>query len=99
MEIENRRKLFMGLSSVALIALAGCERDPKPAPSVTLTNNEGVHIAMRTLISAVQDLENDVERFDGENWREVVPDIKAATRGVANAAMQLRTALGYSDAN
>ena len=54
---------------------------------------------MQTLISAVQDLENDVERFDGENWREVVPDIKTATTGVASAAMQLRTALGYSNAN
>jgi hypothetical protein len=99
MEIENRRKLFIGLSTATLLALAGCEREPKPASSATLTNNNGVHLAMQELISAVQGLEGDVERFDSENWREVVPDIKTATSGVASAVMQLRTALGYSDAN
>ena len=51
------------------------------------------------MISAVQDLESDVERFDDENWRDVVPDIKTATTDVVDAATQMRIALDYSDTN
>jgi hypothetical protein len=54
---------------------------------------------MKGLLAAVGDLQNDVGGFDTENWRDVVPNVKAATAEVASAVAKLKTALGYSDSS
>jgi hypothetical protein len=97
MKTENRRKLMAGLSGGALLVLAGCKSEPKPDATATLLNNEEVHSAVTALFGSLSDLESDLARFDDESWRDVVPDVKNAAIGVSNAAVQLRTALGYPE--
>jgi len=52
---------------------------------------------MKSLDSAIGDLEGDVSNFDDENWREVVPDVETATTDVRDAFDSLRRALGVHD--
>jgi hypothetical protein len=73
--------------------LAACESEPKPA--ATLLNNEEVHRAFQHLKDASEKLNGDTDRFDDENWREVVPDVKSAAAEVSDAAAELEKALGY----
>ena len=37
--------------------------------------------------------------FDTEDWKDVVPDVQAAASNVTFAALELKQALGYSDAD
>lgn len=93
----KRRELLTALSTGILVASAGCDREAKPAPNGTLTNSEGLHAAMKTLIRAVNSLQDNVGQFAVENWREVVPNVKASASDVELALSSLRTALGYSE--
>jgi len=99
MLITDRRALLIALTGVPLISLTSCNTEPKPSATATLFNGGEVHEAMKFLLAVVGDLQNDVAGFDTENWRDVVPNVKAATAEVANAVAKLRTALGYSDSN
>src|SRR4051812_47283522 len=93
----KRRELLAALSTAMLIASAGCEKEGKPASAKTLTNNEGVCAAMKTLVGAVSSLQENVAQFDVENWREVVPTVKTSASDVALALSLLRTAFGYGE--
>src|SRR6476646_318491 len=93
----ERRELLAALSTAMLIASAGCGKEAKPAATATLTNNEGVHAAMKTLVGAVSSLQENVGQFDVENWREVVPNVRTSASDVALALSLLRTALGYGE--
>ncbi len=93
----KRRELLAALGTAMLVASAGCDKEAKPAPTATLTNNEGVHTAMKTLIGAVGSLQSNVGQFAVENWREVVPNVRTSASDVELALSSLRTALGYSE--
>jgi hypothetical protein len=54
---------------------------------------------MKALLVASDNLQSNVGRFDLENWRDVVPNVRTATADVANAVAALKKALGYSDSN
>ena len=99
MSISDRRELLIALTSVPLISLISCNTEPKPSATATLFNGRDVHEAMKGLLAAVGDLQNDVGGFDTENWRDVVPSVKAASAEVGNAVAKLRDALGYADSN
>jgi len=49
---------------------------------------------MKSLDSAIGNLEGDVSSFDDENWREVVPNVETAATDVREAFDNLRCALG-----
>lgn len=59
---------------------------------------------LRTVLSSMgeaqhsaDDLESAVERFDYENWREVVPDVVEASSNVSSAIDTLRANLNTLD--
>ncbi len=52
---------------------------------------------MKALASVMDDLESMVGRFDEENWREGVPDVKTDTENLRDAFEELRKVLGISD--
>lgn len=100
MQFSNRRYLIAGLASTATLVLSGCgDKEARPSPTATLSNNENVHAAVQILIRAADSLASNVSEFDTENWRDVVPNVRAAASDVTNAVVGLRSALGYSDAN
>lgn len=92
----NRRD-FAIAAFASSFALAGCDSEPKPSPSATLTNNSAVHEAVKVLVDAASSLESAVGQFEDNSWREVVPEVEGASSDVASAVSRLRTALGYSD--
>ncbi len=94
----DRRAVLVRLTSCVVIGLSGCEQEPKPAATATLVNNEQVKAAMNELSSAIDGLESGVGQFQTENWRDVVPEVVAASNNVASAFLGLRKALGYTDA-
>ena len=54
---------------------------------------EDIESKVSTLESARSDLESSVSQFDGENWREVVPQVQSAASDVDQAATELRSAI------
>jgi hypothetical protein len=81
---------------VAGLALAaGCDSEPKPASTATLFNKEEVHGAIQELDSQIGALEGDVEDFDSESWRDVVPRVREGAESVRGALNDLKKTLGY----
>jgi hypothetical protein len=91
----NRRHFALMLPAVSL--LAGCDTDQKPDHAATLLNNSGVQDALKALSDAINGLESDVGRFEGENWKEVVPDVESASTEIRDAFDKLRQELGVQD--
>jgi hypothetical protein len=91
----NRRQFAASLPLAGL--LIGCDTDQKPSHTATLLDNSEVQDAMKSLDSAIGDLEGAVSNFDDENWREVAPDVETATTDVRVAFDSLRRALGVHD--
>lgn len=87
----NRRKFALLLPAAAMM---GCDTEQKPSHGATLLNNSAVQAALKALDDAIDGLEGDVGRFEGENWREVVPDVDAAATDVRDAFNALRRELG-----
>jgi outer membrane murein-binding lipoprotein Lpp len=93
----NRRDLLLTLSGAASgLLIAGCETEPKPAATATLTNNQAVHDATQTLDAVAGDLEEDAEAFDSDNWRDVVGQIKEHIERLRGAVDDLRAALQHN---
>ncbi len=93
----NRRQFAITLLPAAGL-LIGCDDNQKPAATATLLNNKEVQDAMKAVDSAIGDLEGDVGRFEGENWRDVVPDVESAAAEIRDAFASLRRALGVPNA-
>jgi hypothetical protein len=91
----NRRRFALLLPAVGL--MAACDSDQKPSHSATLLNNADVQHALKALSNAISGLEGNVDRFENENWREVVPDVEISSAEVFNAFNQLESALGVKD--
>ncbi len=95
--MRHRRELLTALSGGMLLFSAGCENEPKPSATATLTNNDAIHSAVQALLSTVASLQSSVAEFDTEDWRSVVPNVRSAASDVDSAVSSLRTALGYSE--
>ncbi|AXC12706.1 hypothetical protein ACPOL_3419 [Acidisarcina polymorpha] len=92
----NRRQFAACLPVAGL--LAGCDSDQRPSAAATLLNNGRVQDAMKGVESSLGDLEVNVDSFDNEDWRDVVPEIKSSVDEVREAFERLRQALGVSNA-
>jgi hypothetical protein len=91
----NRRAFALVAVSSSVAAVIGCDTDQKPSHTATLLNNSGVQDALKAVEDAIGTLEGDVGEFeDGDNWREVVPNVQAAANDVRDAFERLRTELG-----
>ena len=91
----NRRRFALLLPAAAV--LAGCDTDHKPDHAATLVNNSGIQNALQILSQAIATLEGDVGLFEDEDWKDVVPDVQAASSEVRDAYEKLRRALGVQD--
>jgi hypothetical protein len=60
-----------------------------------LLKKEEVHNAVQELDSQIGGLESDVEDFDSQKWRDVVPRIKESAESVRGTLDELKKALGY----
>jgi hypothetical protein len=91
----DRRVFALAAAGASLAALSGCDSDPKPSHTATLLDNDKVHEAMTAVDGALANLEGDVENFDSDNWRDVVPEVKSGTEELRGALDSLKLALGY----
>jgi hypothetical protein len=55
-----------------------------------------VHNAIQELDSQIGTLEGDVEDFDSESWRDVVPRVREGAESIRGALDDLKKAPGYS---
>jgi hypothetical protein len=90
----NRRIFTLSLPAAALFL--GCDSNQKPSMTATVLNNGNVQSAMKTLAGEIDDLSAVISDFDNKQWREVVPEVPAASENVSNAFEALRKALGVS---
>lgn len=90
---EPRRRLLLALGSLGAVALAACSKDDDPAAAAPGKNHDKIADALDTLSAAVGDLSAAIDRFDDDNWREVVPDVRTAAEDVSNAATDLKDLL------
>jgi outer membrane murein-binding lipoprotein Lpp len=95
--MQTRREVLAAVTCVAgLLLVAGCDSEPKPASTATLFNKEEMHNAIQELDSQISALEGDVEDFDSESWRDVVPRVREGAESVRGALDELKKALGYT---
>ncbi len=91
----NRRKFALATIASSVAVITGCESEPKPSPTATLLNNEEVQEAIKAIDDSIAQLEDEVDNFDNENWRDVVPEVKSASDSVRVDFEKLKQALGY----
>ncbi len=98
---EPRRRLILALGTLGAVALASCsrEQDDKPSAAATLANHEKIVGALNDLSSAVDGLEQAVGGFDGEDWRDVVPEVKSAASSVSDALATLKGLMAGNNAD
>lgn len=92
----NRRTFAVSaLASVAL--LTACDTDQKPSATATLLNSGDVQDALKSLRAAIGELQSAVGGFDsGDDWKEVVPQVKGAADDVESSFSKIQEALGAS---
>lgn len=97
LQASTRRNVLATAAILAPLALAACsgeaDPDPKPSASATLLNFDKVKEALESLSSAVDDLETAANTFDTEDWKDVVPRVKAATSAVSDSLTNLKEAV------
>jgi hypothetical protein len=99
-ELNSRRIALLVFAGATTCFSTGCgDKEPKPSFTGTLTNNDEVHAALKGIVQAADELTSNVEKFDTENWRDVVPKVRSAAENVTGAVIELGKALGYSDSN
>lgn len=52
---------------------------------------------VRSLESGVEKLEQQVERFDGENWQDIVPRVRAVSRELRGSLDELEREIRAAD--
>lgn len=85
---EPRRRALFAIATLGA-ALVACSKDD-PAAVVPGGKHDDVVAAIAALDAAVADLQTAVDRFDDDNWREAVPDVKSAATDVSNTADTLK---------
>ena len=93
----NRRRFAIALPLAGLLIGCDSDNDQKPSATATLFNSPEVQEAMKDVEDSIGDLEDTAQRFEGENWRDVVPDIQTAAEDVRDSFENLRQALGIED--
>ena len=91
----KRREFTLLTGASFLIGVAGCNEESKPSPTATLFNNDKVNKAVKELIEFVALLDEDIAKFESDDWRDVVPQVRNDTDAIADAVSELRKALGY----
>jgi hypothetical protein len=74
-----------------MLGLSGCD----PASTSSPSSSDELKSAVAALTGAVDNLQAKIGAFDSENWREVVPDVRAAAADVVGALIHVRHILGY----
>lgn len=82
----TRRRFLLLLPACGM--LAGCDSGNPPV------DNQKLKDALSSLDSAIGGLESNVEDFNTDNWREVVPEVETAATGVRGAFDNLKQAFG-----
>lgn len=82
----GRRSFGSAMATCAFLALTGCNEGSGNGPSV---DSE-----LSALGEAISSLGSTVGRFTGEDWKDVVPDVKTDASDVANAFANLKAAMG-----
>lgn len=82
----GRRDLGSTIAMSALFVLAGCNEGSGNGPSV---DSE-----LSALAEAISSLRSTVRRFNGEDWKDVVPDLETDVSDVADAFGNLKAAMG-----
>ena len=92
---EPRRRLLVALGGLsAATALVACAKKDDPAAVVPGgKKHDKVATALDSAVAAVGALTDAIDRFDNDNWRDVVPDVKQAAANVSSALDDLKTAL------
>jgi outer membrane murein-binding lipoprotein Lpp len=84
----------LALVTAGGFGLSACSNDAgseaTPSAVATLANHDEVVKAVGALSAAVDDLNSAVAGFDGEDWKDVVPGVKAAASDVDDALEKLR---------
>lgn len=96
-----RRMALLGLATLAPLALSACsdESDPKPSAADTLLNFGRVKEAVEALSGTVDDLQSAISRFDSEDWKDVVPDVKTSAVNVTDSLDTLKQLMAGEPAN
>jgi hypothetical protein len=94
---QSRRALVLTVATTALAALAACSKDEGPNVRATSNNFEKVKSKVGDLESAVESLMQAIGRFDDDNWREVVPDVRNAASEVESVLADLKEAMTGND--
>lgn len=80
------------LPFIALVLwLAACSGSPRrPVEPTPAEKVAGLMGKIRDLEERVESLESNVERFDLENWRDVVPDVRSDAEELSDEIRRLR---------
>jgi hypothetical protein len=95
MQTNDRCGFLAGLSAATTLLWAGCESEPKHSSTATLFNNSEVHAAIKALADALNRLDDAIQEFDADNWRDVVPNVRTAAGDASSAFGTLQKSLGY----
>jgi hypothetical protein len=93
MDTSDRRSILTALVGCMMAGSTSCDSESRS----TSSDKDVLKSAITTLTGAVDHLQYTVGEFDNDNWREVVPDVRAATVGIVNALIQVRRILNYND--
>ena len=101
---------FIPVAAAAVIFTGSCANNPQEAEAredlearvdalehqleEARDKAQEVEDAASHLQSVVSDLQSDVARFDGENWREVVPSISGDVDDIESAGQAVQAASG-----
>jgi uncharacterized protein YukE len=92
-----RRRLLLALSGLGAAALAACSDQPSDVAAVQPQQRQQVADALHDLSSAVDDLQTAIGRFDDDNWRDVVPDVRSAAGDINDALSSLQSQLSQDE--
>ena len=82
----GRRDFWHGNRNNRLFLLAGCNEGARSGPSVTTE--------LAALAEAIGSLRSTVERFKGEDCKDVVSDVETDAADLATAFANLKAAMG-----
>lgn len=92
----GRMPIIVGIAAVAIVAatilhignIAGQVRELEEERDAQTFEIRRLGSAIAEIESASGDLERELDRFDYENWQDVVPDVRSAAAEVEGAAQE-----------
>ena len=89
----DRRTFAVSALSAASLLLGCQEEQQQPAFTATLLNNGKIQQAMKDLNSSIGVLQAKMLELDFRDWRELMPEIHAASVDISDGFQKLRRAL------